>query len=121
MSNLLHHKITGTPLPSGMVVLRLLRASKDGKALESHFALSEEDKSATLPALSVWIETLTTPEQARALLGEKQIAYEIYCRLPVDTIRTINVPASPQVALDVVWDTLFQEGTDLPDARPGAE
>jgi hypothetical protein len=40
--------------------------------------------------------------------------------LPVDSIRAINVPASPQVALDVVWSKLFQEGTELPDPRPGA-
>jgi hypothetical protein len=69
MSNILNQETTGTSLPSGIVVLRLLRTSKDGKALETHFALSEEDKTATLPTLSVWIETLTTPEQARELLG----------------------------------------------------
>ena len=113
---------TGEPLSTSEVVFRLLKASKDGVAVEAHFALSEEDKQAKLPALSVWAVRLTTPEQARHFFAvEKQADYALCALLNVEDVRTLGIPELPHPVLEVVWDTLYEEGITLPDTRPGAK
>ena len=120
MTNVFQAGGTGIPLPGGEIIIRLIKASKDGKALETHFALSGPDKQAPLKSISVWAEKLTTPEQACEFMGEKRFSYEVYCRLHVDNIRNLTLPELPEPGLDTVWDTLFQDGTAIPDPRPGA-
>ena len=122
MTNFLEPAETGTPLPAGEIVFRLLKASKDGMALETHFALSEEDKNASLPALSIWPLRLTTPEQARSFLSEdKQGSYRLYALLSVDQVRELTASDLTDPVLNVVWDRLYEAGTNLPDSRPGTQ
>lgn len=109
MSQPLLPGLRGEPLPSGEEVLRLLRASKDGKFSEASFILSEEDKQSALQSLSVFARRLTAPSDARALMEpEKQGAYRLYALLAVDAIRALRPdPDSPDVhSLDAVWDPL---------------
>ncbi len=111
---------TGVPLPEGEIVFRLIKASKDGYALETHFSLTSADEENSLKAISVWAETRTTPEQARVFMGERTLSYEVFCRLNVDRVRELTLSELARPPLDVVWDTLFQDGINIPDARPGA-
>lgn len=99
----------GQPLPSGEDVLRLLRVSKDGRASQTSFTLSEEDKRSALQSLSVFARRLTTPYQALALMEpEKQAVYSLYALLSVDAIRALrpSPDSSDVLSLDVVWDPL---------------
>ena len=64
MSQPLQSGQRGEPLSPGEDVFRLLRASKDGKASEASFTLSEEDKRSTLQSLSVFAQRSTAPSQA---------------------------------------------------------
>ncbi len=121
MTNFLQAGETGIPLPDGEIIIRLIKASKDGKVLETHFALTSEDKESPLKSISVWAEKLTTPVQACEFMGEKNLSYEVYCRLNVDNIRSLTLSELPQPVLETVWDTLFQDSTITPDTRPGAE
>ncbi len=121
MTHFLQGEETGMPLPDEEVVLRLIKASKDGQALEVHFALTDKDKEPPLYSLSVWAESLTSPLEAREFMGENKLAYEIYCRLSVTRIRTVTTPDLGKPVLDVVWDTLYEEGTNIRNTRPGAK
>lgn len=98
---------TGEPLPNNVNVIRLIRLSNDGRASDVDFELSSEDKSSALQSLSVWEESLTTPFQARFLIGEKYDSYEAYCLLNTDVIRSLRLYSEVDIAfLDVVWDNL---------------
>jgi len=121
MTTSLHAGETGTPLPDDAFVLRLIKISKDGMALETHFAVMNKDDNPPLYSISVWAENLTTPLQAREFMGENKAAYMKYCRLSVTRIRTLTTPEITKPVLDVVWDKLYIDGTTQADLRPGAE
>ncbi len=112
----------GEPLPDGEDVLRLLRASKDGRASELAFTLSPADEASVLVSLSVFARRLTRTSEALALMEpEKQAAYRRCALLGVEAIRALRPsPDSPDVpALDVVWDPL-EVSPGQPGPRPGA-
>ena len=116
----------GEPLPGEEIVFRLAKASKDGKTSEAAFTLSTTDVQSDLQSLSVWAVRLTTPEEAREFLEEKQDEYRLTLKLQVDRIRALR--PEPDLAavrsLDVVWDPLRvrqEHGTPIPDTRPDAE
>lgn len=120
---------TGEPLPSGEIVFRLAKHSKDsletGKVSAAQFILSESDETSYLKSLSVWAKELTTPQQAQAFMTSNREAYVLAAYLDVDTVRAIRPsPDSPDVAnLDVVWDRLMVDvdGLFVTDPRPGAD
>jgi hypothetical protein len=117
MTNSIQPGSTGTPLPGGIIVLRLSRLSKDflesQQPSESAFILSTDDENSELKALSVWAKDLTPAEKARELMGEKRAAYRLILHLNVDEVRAIRISKDfPVTPLEVVWDT---------DSRPGAE
>lgn len=122
------------PVPDSCCVLRLSRPPKDylekGNILaiqmEDEFVLSTDDKNSTPPHLSVWIESLTTAEQAYNFLQERSPNSErkLVLRLQVNEIRKIVVPFAREdrdlTFLDVLWIHLFM-GENIRDLRPGAE
>ncbi len=112
---LIHAGQQGERLPDGERVLRLLKkTTNDGKVSPDEFELSTQDKQSLLQSLSVWAERLTTPEQARAFMGDKKYSYSLYCSLAVDTIRALRPEpdASAVRPLDVVWDLLTMAQQD---------
>jgi hypothetical protein len=68
-----------------------------------------------MPKLSVFAESLTTPEQAGTIAGPKK-SHELVLRLSVDAVRAVRPDCNVANAetLDVVWD-------HITDTRPGAE
>ena len=119
----------GEPLPDGAWVFRLSAVPKDfhetGKINEAAFDLSDADKRAAVPRLSVWTEDLTSPEQARGMLTNPA-RYELVLRLGVDEVRSLRpAPDAPQTpTLDVQWErrvTIDADGQAVPDTSPGAE
>lgn len=120
---------TWDPLPPGETVFRLVRESKDyretRKVSPESFTLSQADKVAELKVLSVWVDHLTTPQQAREFMESDKQSYRLVARFNVDQVRVLRPsPDSPRVPyLDVVWDRLMidQDGEKVPDTRLGAE
>lgn len=126
-----------SPLPRGSWVLRFARAPKDYKEkrmisavqLDEAFCLSSEDKLSVPPHLSVWDESLTTPEQAFSILLESSpnSKRELLVRLEVDKIRAIIGSSGGGVnhpnLLNVIWVNLFKdpETRKIKDSRPGAD
>ena len=108
----------GDSLPSGEIILRLAKPSKDGNVSPIAFELSSADEAAPLKSLSVWAETLTKPEQARNFLSPE---YSMVLRLSVDGVRKLRpIPDFALVtALDVVWDPLVSSESAEP-VLPGA-
>jgi hypothetical protein len=107
----------GTPVPAGVIVLRLAKLSKDAiesrRANETHFSLSTDDEESGLQSLTVWARLLTSAIKARELMGDHKASYRLALYLSVDEIRAVRVSADfPVFPLDIVWDT---------DDRPGAE
>jgi hypothetical protein len=109
----------GAPLPHGEWVLRLSARPKDfhvnGKAPPIAFKLSTTETQEKMPKLSVFAESLTTPEQAWTIAGAKK-NHELVLRLSVDAIRALRPGADAPSAetLDVVWH-------HIADPLPGAE
>jgi hypothetical protein len=96
-----------------------------GRALPEFFELSTEDKKQAEPRLSVWVEGLTTVEQAWTLVGAARNR-RIVLRLGVDAVRALRAePAEPpHPGLAVEWEpaTLPDgRGGRVPDTRPGFE
>ena len=96
-----------------------------GMALPEFFELSTEDKKQSTPRLSVWVEGLTTPEQAWVLVGAARHR-RIVLTLPVDQVRTIEPqpPAPVHPGLEVEWEPatiLEPDGQRVPDHRAGFE
>jgi hypothetical protein len=124
-----------TPLPDICCVLRLARLPKDfatnGKISavqldeSNEFGLSSTDKESVPPHLSVWVESLTTPEQAYKFLPENS-PRKLVLRLKVDEIRQIQGNYGenryPNL-LNVIWVYRFQEisGKQIRDSSPGAD
>ena len=122
-----------TPLPDAYGVLRLARPPKDfaekgnilAIQLEEEFTLSSDDKTSVPPHLSVWVDSLTTPEQAYKFLSENS-PRKLVLRLKVNEICKIKANSGECVyphLLKVIWVYLFQEieGELVRDCRPGAD
>jgi hypothetical protein len=120
-------------VPNECRVLRLARPPKDFSEkrsisaiqLTEEFALSSEDKKSVPPHLSVWVDSLTTPEQAYSFLGENS-SRKLVLRLQVEEIRRTEGncgETSYSGLLDVIWVHLFQsiDGRSVKDSRPGAD
>ncbi len=93
----------GSPLPDGVEIYRLFRATNDGKCPPEAFELSTEDKAQPVPRLSAWATKLTTTAQADALTGRKKDAAGF---LLVDDVRKLRPdPDNPDMrSLDVEWE-----------------
>jgi len=125
-----------TPLPDAYSVLRLARPPKDFAEkgnilaiqldqLEGEFILSSEDKKDAPPHLSVWVDSLTTPEQAYKFLSENS-PRKLVLRLKVNEICQIKANSGECVyphLLKVIWVYRSQEieGELVRDCRPGAD
>jgi len=135
-SKLFKRQISGanlTPVPDTCCVLRLARFPKDfatnGKIsavqLSDAFVLSSIDKESLPPHLSVWVETLTTPEQAYKFLPENS-PLKLVLRLKVNEIRQIQGNSGEnryRNLLNVIWVYRFQtiNGKQTRDSSPGAD
>ncbi len=130
---LLNQQKNHSSVPDECRVLRLARPPKDFlekqnvlaiQLEEKEFALSSEDKIANPPHLSVWVDSLTTPEQAYSFLEDNSLRKLVLC-LEVGEIRTIEAnseEASYSGLLDVIWVYLFQDiDCQVRDSRPGAD
>src|SRR2546423_1031753 len=100
----------GQPVPQRTNVFRigkdifLSRAAKQGvKQLPIRFDLSSDDKKAEVPRLSIWVEELTTADQAWDFMGSRPVNTVVAC-LTADGIRGIAPPPG-FAALDVVWES----------------
>lgn len=140
LGNLLGNLAIGrnlAPVPNDSSVLRLARTPKDylekgnilAVQIDVEFEMSSKDKQSNPPHLSVWVESLTTPEQAYSFIQENtpNSPRRLILRLKVDNIRKIvassgNGNMYPNL-LDVVWVHLFKNnsGKRVRDRRPGAE
>lgn len=122
-----------SPVPNECRVLRLARSPKDFSEnrkilaiqLDEEFALSTEDRKSVPPHLSVWVDCLTTPEQAYSFLPEDS-PRRLVLRLRVDEIREIEGNSGEQSypnLLDVIWVYLFHDinSKRVRDCRPGAD
>lgn len=85
------------PIPGECVVIRLGRIPKDfaGSGRVSaiqvgveEFTLSSTDKQSVPPLLSIWVEALTTPQQAYSFLRQDS-PRRLVIRLSVQAIRAI--------------------------------
>ncbi len=126
----------GTRVPDGLSVLRLGSSSTlnqvaidqltgDKTSLIGFFELSSDDKRQSTPRLSVWVEGLTTVEQAWVLVGQER-KRRIVLKLQVDRIRELRPqpPEPPHPGLDVEWEPASRPdgyGGRMPEDRPGAE
>ena len=99
---------TGQPINDEDRVLRLGLVPSDlNKSFVSAnvFSLSSEEKRIPPHWLSVWEESLTTPEQAYAMATNK--SRRLVIRLTMHDIRGIRIEAAGERSLlDVVWDRL---------------
>lgn len=119
----------GDPVPAGLRIFRIGRDTdvspvviERKKALEIMFELSEEDKEAEVPRLSVWVEPLTVADQAWDFMGKKPNRTVVAC-LSVDAVNAIQ-PEDQFVPLRVEWERAMVDdgsGSKAPNTRPGAE
>ena len=110
--------VQGETLPEEEDVFRLLKASKDGRAIETHFTLSEKDKVGERPLLSVWAIRFTTPQQAIEFIEEeKRGSYQLYAIMNVGKIRAFR----PEPDASDITPYLDVIGDPLKDNRPGAD
>jgi len=77
----------GAPLSDDLVVFRLASATSDGRMIPEHFVLSSEDKKSIPPRLSVWVDGMTTLEQADALTQHRNALAGF---LPVKAIHALR-------------------------------
>ncbi len=108
---------TGEPVPGGETVIRMATPLHFGGSLDAAFSPSSQDEASPLQSVSVFVEILTTPEQAATFVAPR---YTLALRLSVDAIRALrpepDIPDVPR--LNVVWDVLNTDSA--PDTRPGA-
>ncbi|TAG92816.1 MAG: hypothetical protein EAZ09_16085 [Oscillatoriales cyanobacterium] len=122
-----------TPIPDACCVLRLARPPKDfaengnisAIQLNEEFTLSSDDKMSYPPHLSVWVDSLTTPEQAYKFLAENS-PRKLVLRLKVNEICKIQGNFGESTypnLLNVIWVHLFDEidGKRIRDCRAGAD
>lgn len=109
----------GTPLPAAAkVVFRLGKG--DSLMTPEDFILSTDDKECPVPRLSVWIEGMTTIQQALTFVpGASRFKTAGFSL--VEAIRAIVPdPAIPAVKLEVAWEKARKpDGAD--QVGPGAE
>jgi hypothetical protein len=117
------------PVPDYCYIIRLGRVPKDFSESRSisaiqlsetkAFELSSLDKKSTPPHLSVWVNALTTSEQAYSFLPENSPC-RLVLRLKVKEVREIAAYSGHETIhsglLDVIWVHLAQNI----DRRPGA-
>jgi hypothetical protein len=109
------------PLSDNITVLRACRLPSDylNRApvrSDFDFSLSSRDKEQPVPKLSVYVEGLTTPEQAYALVGDGT-THRLIAFVAVEAIQNISFQGH---RLQAVWDDpILDDGS--PDRRPGAE
>jgi len=129
----------GTPVPPGTRVIRMAnepafdalspefqRRVRDGKALPSFFRLSSEDEKEPVPRLSVWVEGVTTVEQAWVLVGaHPKRTWVLF--LDTDRVTTVQagqVPGFPAtIPLQIQWEPAKARaptGVWVLETRPGA-
>lgn len=136
LSKLFKRNLAGanlTPVADVCCVLRLARPPKDftekghilAIQLEDEFTLSTNDKNSVPPHLSVWVDSLTTPEQAYGFLLPNS-PRRLVLRLKVNEICQIKANSGECLypnLLNVIWVYLFQEidGKRIKDYSPGAE
>ncbi|MBM3460461.1 MAG: hypothetical protein FJX77_18235 [Armatimonadetes bacterium] len=96
----------GDPIPSGLWLIRLVREdwfeAEQGRLVwvDPHaFDLSSDDKKATPPHLSLFVEAMTTLDQAWEL-GGRNIRKTHAILVPVGAVRSVSSNAG---SLDVVW------------------
>jgi hypothetical protein len=109
----------GCPVEQGLFVLRCVEPPHDyqlgalvlpvqmSQIGESGFGLSTADEASTPPHLSVWVDALTTPEQAYRFLPENRVKLKnLVLRISVRAIKQIVARESgldyPDL-LDVIW------------------
>jgi hypothetical protein len=122
-----------SPVPDVCCVLRLARPPKDftekgnilAIQLEDEFNLSTEDKKSVPPHLSVWVDSLTKPEQAYKFLPVNS-PRRLVLRLKVNHIRKIQANSGQCVypnLLNVIWVYILHKvnGKSVRDRRPGAD
>jgi hypothetical protein len=109
----------GTPIPVGSQIIRLAALQpKDyhetGRISPLVFKLSSTELSGKPARLSVFVDGLTTPAQAAAILGRPN--YSLVIHFGVDQVRGLRPsPDTPLVpGLDVLWDHIDR-------IYPGAE
>ncbi len=129
----------GSEVPGAIDVLRLANEPTEARmspqairtvmehrrALPDFFELSTKDRKQSSPSLSVWVEALTSVEEAWKLVGSVR-RRRIVLKLAVDAIRSIRLEAADPAhsGVDVVWEPatiIDNRGNRLPDFRPGAE
>ena len=122
----------GTPVPAGVRLIRMANEPKlanlnavaqervrAGKALPAFFELSSEDKAQPVPRLSVWVEGLTTAQQAWVLVGAVPTRNWVVL-LNADAVRAAETGTEPK--LDVHWERatmLTPAGERVLEMRPG--
>lgn len=119
----------GAPVPEGLRIFRIGRdidvspvVIERKKALEIMFELSEEDKEAEIPRLSVWVEALTVADQAWDFMGKKPNRTVVAC-LSVGAVNAIQ-PGDTFGPIRVEWERAMVNdgsGSKAPNTRPGAE
>ena len=123
------------PVPNCCHIIRFGRLPKDFQErgqvsaiqLSEIFNLSSEDERSIPPHLSVWVDALTTPEQACGFLAANS-SYKLVLRLKVKEVRrlvglTSNTVEEYPDLLNVIWVHLIKEevdGQNTRDVRLGA-
>ena len=97
---------TGESLSANETVIRILKVNTaNGQASPQDFELSSSDKLSPIKSISVWANSLTTPQQAREFLGGTSSTCLKYCLISVGRIRSI-ILSNCDIRIDVVWDNL---------------
>lgn len=126
------------PVPKHCTVLRLARPSKDYQekgailavqitGLAEEFILSTDDKESVPPHLSVWVESLTTPQQAYEFLqaNSPDSPRKLVLRLNVSQIcKIVGCSGEGRVhpkLLHTIWVHIFTDNDrKVRDRRSGA-
>ena len=108
----------GESLPDDARVFRLCRRTSDGRIAPEAFVLSSEDKRHAIPRLSVWEQSLTTPDQA-----DPARRYLLVALLTALEVRRIRPDGPASTSLDVQWEQAWTKGSDgkpVESTAPGA-
>lgn len=114
----------GDPVPDGTLVFRLAKDSQLspealelGKVPEILFKPSPEDERSPGRRLSIWIEEMTLPDQAWAIMGCHPDRKHVAC-LSTGSIKGV-APPSPFNPLSVEWEQA-KHPDGSPNTSPGA-
>lgn len=107
-------------MPAEAGVVFRLGKGDGGLMTPQDFELSGADKKCAVPRLSVWVEGMTTTQQALAFAGPTASRYTTAGFCPVPAIRSlVPDPPTPEVKLDVVWEPARRRDGTFEDG-PGA-